>query len=144
MNNEEKAANYFSTGNNCAQSVLMTFAEELGIPKDMAFNLAAGFGGGLGKQGHVCGAVSGAIMVIGLKYGKEVAPDKVISESYIQVNKFTEEFKKHHPSIMCKDLIDGLDLNNPDDAAEWKRRNLHDTTCLSAVKSAVRILENLQ
>ena len=143
MTKEQTAADYFSTGKNCAQSVLMAFAKELNIPEDQAFNLASGFGGGIGKQGQVCGAVSGAIMVIGLKYAKEAAPDKANTVTHSLVNEFLEEFKKQNPSIICKELIGGLDLNNPEDAAEWKKHNLHDVTCLPAVKSAVRILENL-
>ena len=143
MNKTQTAAKHFSTGKNCAQSVLLAFAEELNLPEDQVIRMTSGFGGGIAKHGHVCGAVSGAIIVLGMKYADGGTPDEANAAAYSMVNKFLEEFEKKNSSIMCKDLIDGLDLNDPGDRAEWKSRNLHDVTCLPVVESAVRIIETL-
>lgn len=143
MNKQQTASHHFSTGKNCAQSVLLAFAEELKISEEQAFKMASGFGGGIAKNGHVCGAVAGAIMVIGMKYGYGETPDEANSATYIKLNEFLDKFKKVNGSIMCRDLIDGLDLNDPDDREEWKKRNLHDVTCLPVVTSSVEIIETL-
>lgn len=105
--------------------------------------MTSGFGGGIAKSGHVCGAVSGAIMVLGLKFAEGETLDEANQATYTKLNLFLHHFKEKHGTIMCRDLIDGLDLNDPDDKAEWKKRNLHDVTCLPVVESAVEIIQNL-
>ena len=65
----DKAVAIFKEGINCSQAVLSSFAEDFGVDKNMALKMAAGFGGGMGRTGHRCGAVTGAYMVLGLKYG---------------------------------------------------------------------------
>ena len=65
----EKAVEFFNNGYNCAQSVFCTYCEELGISKESAAKIAGGFGGGMGRLQEVCGAVTGAFMVLSLKYG---------------------------------------------------------------------------
>ena len=67
----EEARNLFLQGHNCAQAVLCAFAEDLGIDNAMARRMSACFGGGLGGQREVCGAVSGMCMALSLKYAHE-------------------------------------------------------------------------
>lgn len=141
MNQIKTAAAHFSSGKNCTQSVLLAFADELGLDEKQVFRLASGFGGGIAKNGHVCGAVSGAVMVMGMKYtGESLIPDEANSKTYERVNRFMEEFIKEKGSINCKDIIDGLELSTPEGRAEWKRRNLHDLICLPVVEKVVDIL----
>ena len=141
MKQIEKASDHFSSGKNCAQSVLLAFADELGLDEAQVFRLASGFGGGLARNGHVCGAVSGAIMVLGLKYtGESPVPDEANAETFSRVNRFIEEFKAEKGSINCRDLLDGISLMTEEGRAEWKKRNLHDVTCLPVVEKAVEIL----
>lgn len=64
----EKSANYFKNGFNCLQAVLATFADEFGLSEEMALKVATQFVGGA-RKGEMCGAVSGALMVLGLKFG---------------------------------------------------------------------------
>ena len=68
MNNVEKAQGYFKNGFNCSQAVFTTFAVDLGMSEEMALKVATQFGGGA-RKGEMCGAVSGALMVLGMKYG---------------------------------------------------------------------------
>ena len=74
MNHVDKAVEYFSNNFNCAQAVFTTYATEMGIEEEMALKIATQFGGG-SRKGEVCGAVSGALMVLGLKYGHWHAED---------------------------------------------------------------------
>ena len=80
---------------NCAQSVLVPFADRLGIPEDTAFNMAAHFGGGM-KMGATCGAVTGALMVLGLAGRGEVPEAQALYA----------HFKAHHDGMLdCRDLL---------------------------------------
>jgi C_GCAxxG_C_C family probable redox protein len=69
----ERAADLFQKGYNCAQSVVGAYAAELDVSEDVALRMAAGFGGGLGRCGEACGALTGAVMVIGLRVGSAEA-----------------------------------------------------------------------
>jgi C_GCAxxG_C_C family probable redox protein len=64
----------------CSQAVLTNFTEELGMDKTMAYKISCGFGGGISRSGNICSAVSGAIMVIGLKYSKATPEDNAALE----------------------------------------------------------------
>ena len=74
-NYREIAENFFTEGYNCAQSVLLAFADELGIDADMATTISAPFGGGMGRLREVCGAFSGMLMAFGCHYGKYAPED---------------------------------------------------------------------
>ena len=65
----EKAANNFREGYNCAQSVLLAFANQVGLKEDEALKLASSFGGGMGRLREVCGAVSAMFMIAGILKG---------------------------------------------------------------------------
>ena len=141
---ENTAKEYFLKGKNCAQAVLMTFADRAGLSEDEAFALASGFGGGIAKQGEVCGAVSGAAMVLSLIYGKpgnDPEAAKVLAEE--KVDAFIKEFKTRKSSIICRDLIDGLEIGDADDRKEWADKNMKTYSCLPAVTTAVEILNDL-
>lgn len=97
----EKAAALFATGLNCAQSVYCAFAEELGMDAETAAKVSAGLGGGVGRLREVCGAVTGATLVLGMKYG----PDK--TAVYEKVQEFAAIFKQEMGSIICRDLLAG-------------------------------------
>ena len=66
-----KAADFFSRDFNCAQSVLAAFAGQLGLAESDLLKLASPFGGGVARRGHICGAVSGGLMVLGLAQGAD-------------------------------------------------------------------------
>ena len=100
----EKAISYFDQGNNCAEAVLLALSEELGMASRVTPGIATGFGGGFGRNGFVCGAVSAGTIIIGLKgEGKE---KKLV---YPLVDKFISEFKSRFGSANCCDLM-GVDL----------------------------------
>ncbi|RPJ11189.1 MAG: C_GCAxxG_C_C family protein, partial [Desulfobacteraceae bacterium] len=89
MNNSEKAVKYFNDKFNCSQAVFAAFSPEFGIPETVAFKIACPFGAGMGRMQETCGAVTGAFMVIGLKYGKSNQEEEHLKQlSYELVNNF--------------------------------------------------------
>jgi C_GCAxxG_C_C family probable redox protein len=142
LEKKERAIETFRNDFNCSQAVLSSFAPGLNLDKDTALKIACGFGGGMGKMQHTCGAVTGAIMVLGLKYGKYSEDDEPAKEkTYDLVKRFTGEFKSMNNSIACRELL-GYDLNNEDDLEIIKEKNLFGTVCEKCVGDAVMILEN--
>ena len=142
MNKSEQAMNYFENGCNCSQAVLMAYAEELDIDKDIVQRVAVTFGGGMSKAGKTCGCLSGALMVLGMKYGVKSA--EIISkriESYKQGGKFIKLFNEKFGATDCKDLIK-LDLNNKSDM-EKAQKNVFGSRCKSMVGSTVELLEEV-
>jgi C_GCAxxG_C_C family probable redox protein len=140
----EKAVELFSNGYNCAQSVLSVFAEDLGISEDSCLKLASPFGAGVAYRQETCGAVSGSIMAIGLKYGKGIhgtIDDK--EKAYDMTTHFITEFKKCHKTICCCELLDGLDMSTPEGLARIYEMDFFKKRCLVYVQNAVKINEKI-
>lgn len=141
MERSELARELFLSGHNCAQSVLISFADDLKFSKELALKMAAGFGGGMGKQQKTCGAVTGAIMVLGIQKGEEVNNnDELKAQTYGSVNELTREFVARFKTTSCKELI-GCDLNTPEGSLEFKEKKVMEKVCAECVKGAVEIVE---
>jgi len=139
----EKAIELFSNGYNCAQAVVGVFCEEDGMDIDSAFKVTSGLGGGL-RYGEVCGAVSGAILAIGLKCGFYIEKDFTQKAyCYEKTFEFIEKFKEANNSILCRDLLN-LDIYCPDDHKTPKAKEAHKTVCPNLVAEAVRVVENME
>jgi len=139
VNTVDLAVARFGKGHSCAQAVFSVFAEPMGMDYQTAVRLSSGFGGGMGL-GSVCGAVTGAIMAIGLKYGG-VDP-KAKGQSAKLVREFTDRFKAQHRSLNCRDLL-GCDLSTPEGRQTAKDKNLYATVCNGIVRDAAKILSEL-
>jgi C_GCAxxG_C_C family probable redox protein len=128
---------------NCAQAVISSFCEELGLNKNLAFRLAQGFGGGMHHSQGACGAVTGAYMVLGLsqKISNE-KPREKLEANYALMAEFNKRFKALHKSLNCTELC-GYDLSIPEKAAEAREKKVFSTTCAGYVRDAVKILEEL-
>ena len=141
MERSEHASELFLSGYNCAQSVVLSFADDLKFSKELAQKMAAGFGGGMGKQQGTCGAVTGAIMVLGLLKGEHVNNnDELKSQAYGSVKELIREFVFEFKSTNCKELI-GCDLNTAEGVAQFKEQKIMETVCAECVKKAVQIVE---
>ncbi|SDN66106.1 C-GCAxxG-C-C family protein [Acetanaerobacterium elongatum] len=127
---------------NCAQSTFSAFAEEVGIDQGTALKVASCFGGGM-KCGEVCGAVTGVLMAIGMKYGS-VTPDdyEKHQQAYIKGIQFIKQFKQQHGSILCKDLL-GYDTSNPAEMAKVLEKGLHISVCAKAITDAIETAEDI-
>lgn len=135
-------AELFQDGLNCTQIVLSHFCEKYCMEKEKAIRIGCGFGGGV-REGELCGAVSGAIMVIGLKYGNSKAEDsKSKSECYQRTQEFTKKFREDNGSIVCKELL-GCDISKEDGMKKAQNEGLFQTRCVDVVLSAIQILSQL-
>ena len=140
---KEKALARFQEGFSCSQSVFSVFAEKRGLDRETALGISGAFGGGMARMGSVCGAVTGAFMVIGLAYGKTEAKDEDAKEkTYQQVREFVERFQAANGSTVCKELL-GFDLSVPEEAAQAKEKGLFKNLCPRLVENAVEILEEM-
>ncbi len=143
MKKEELAVKQFKSGYNCAQSMIYSFAEELGIDKSIAMKLATGFGGGLGRTGNVCGAVTGGILILGLMFGRGENEDKIKQEkTYQYVREFIEKFKVKYGTVECKSLIDNIDLLTDEGKKRFRETNMINK-CSEYVESANKIIQEI-
>ena len=136
----ETAVAHFTQGFNCAQSVLLAYGPSLGIEATDCLRLAAPFGAGMARTGSTCGAVTGALMVIGLRLGHTVADDLATKERCYEVARdFLARFHERHGSVICKELL-GFDLGTPEGLAEARARDLHTTVCTGLARTAAELL----
>ncbi len=143
MNRSQHAGELFLSGYNCAQSVLLSFADDLKFSKELAQKLAAGFGGGMGKQQETCGAVTGAIMVLGLLRGEEVNNNEELkAAAYGSVKELSRDFISAYKTTQCRELI-GCDLNTPEGSEKFKEEKIMENVCAGCVRKAVEIVEDL-
>jgi C_GCAxxG_C_C family probable redox protein len=143
MNRAAEAAEKINTSQmNCAQAVLTAFCEELGMDKSMALKTALAFGAGMGRTGGLCGAVTGAYMVLGLKPFLELTPAEKKEKVYALVGEFNRRFKALHNSIECSALL-GCDLGTPEGMAAARAKKLVSNTCPGLVYDSVSSLEGL-
>ena len=139
----EAAEKNFVDGFSCAQSVLAAFCEDYDLDMETALKMASPLGGGCGCA-EMCGAVSGAILVVGLKYGHHIADDVGTNNNCrAKRSLFLDEFGKLYDSVTCKGLL-GFDLTT-DEGHEKYLLALQDraaSPCAKFVKDAARILED--
>jgi C_GCAxxG_C_C family probable redox protein len=143
MTKTDDALACFMSGFTCSSAVFSAFSGELGLDPETAKKCSCGFGAGISKTGNLCGAVSGAILVIGLKFGKTKKGDDAATEkTRALVRQFLHEFKERHGSFNCTELL-GYDLSNPDEYERARESRLFVTKCPDLVRDAADILEKI-
>lgn len=136
------AIDSFNCGFNCSQSVFSVFCEDLGLNKKLALKIACSFGGGMGL-GEVCGAVTGAFLVLGLKYGQNDSEDKYSKAmNNLFVKDFASKFRKLNGSISCKELLE-YDLSDESQLNDARQSGIFKTKCPKYVRDAVVLLEEI-
>ena len=139
MDREYQAAKLFTEGYNCAQAVLMVFADQLGLDEKFCAKLSSSFGGGMGRKREVCGAVSGMLMAAGLLYGYDGPEEGEVKKAhYARVQHLAEKFREEVGSIICREI-----LKNPPSAPNPTPRTQEfyaQRPCARMVTLAVRIL----
>lgn len=139
----ENAIQLFQSGLNCSQAVMVSFCENYGVDKKTALKMACGFGGGL-RSGEVCGAVSGAVMVIGLKYGNDnVEEGNSKMDCYGKTVEFMTRFRESHQTVVCRNLL-GHDISTESGMKNAKEQGLFDTTCVQLIVDAIELLEEME
>lgn len=136
----DQARETFAQGYNCAQAVFSTFAKELGLDKETAYKIAASFGGGM-RQGEVCGAITGALMAIGMQEGNYDLEDKDRKGHIRQLTMdFFDDFRNVHNHILCRDLL-GYSVMVAEEAAQIKEQELSKKICRNLVHDAAELAE---
>ena len=140
MSKAETAVDLFKSSYNCAQSVLAAYAGNYNMEKETALQVAVGFGAGMGRVQDVCGAVTGAIMVLGLASNfKEGDGRPKINEVYAKVHRFIDEFAKEKGTVKCRELLN-CDLNTEEGQKFFREQNLRED-CWAYVRLCCELLD---
>jgi C_GCAxxG_C_C family probable redox protein len=143
MNNVEKAVSLFMKGFRCSQAILSTYGTQCGLETELALKLASPFGAGMGSLGNTCGAVTGAYMVLGLKYGNsKVTEIKKKEKAYEVVKEFVKRFKSRNDTILCRELLN-CDLSTPEGRNRAIEEKLFIELCPKFVQDSAEILEEI-
>jgi C_GCAxxG_C_C family probable redox protein len=142
MEKHEQAAEYIRGGWNCAQSVVKAYAEASGLSvEEDALLMASALGGGVGRTGNICGAVNGAALILGRRFGYGDPADAAGRERvYGLVRRLAEEFEREHGSVQCSELL-GFDIRDETASREGREQGVFQKRCPLYVQSAARILE---
>lgn len=134
----QKAIQHFEDGYNCAQSVLLAlygYLEPEG-KSELVPKIAAGFGGGIGRCGSVCGALTGSIMAVGIKYAPNESGAEKLAKSFANAKTLYEQFEKQHGTVLCRNLIK-YDLSNPQELAKARQEKVFEKVCHGLIRNAV-------
>ena len=143
MSKAKEANSQFEKGFSCAPAIFSTYSEQFGLGEELALKIACGFGGGIGRMGRTCGAVTGVVMVIGLKHGQANAGDEESrQETHKLVKEFIDKFTALHGSIECRELI-GYDLSSPAGLKAARESGVFEKKCHGLVYDAACILEDV-
>ncbi len=139
----EQAVRTFELDFSCAQSVFTAFADPAVVSRETALRLASGFGGGLARSGELCGAVTGAILALGLRHcGTPATDPQAKLAAYPAVQEFLRRFRAAHGAITCRELL-GADLGTEEGRRRSQEEGLVRQRCPAFVRDAARIVEEL-
>jgi len=138
----KKAVAHFKKGYNCAQSVLLTMFEHWNGKNDLIPKVATGFGGGIGRCGSLCGALTGGVMAVSVRYGTNEPSLEKRLRTYDIARGFYTWFEKQHGSVMCRELI-GYDLSVPGEMEKARKSKVLNERCTVFIRNAVERLFEL-
>ncbi len=139
----ERAMKNFDSGYTCCQSVLSAFCTEFGLNERLALKLGEGMCGGVANRGHVCGAVSGGVMAIGLAFGRDDLDDLDAKAKTIALaRRFQDKFAHERGSVVCREILK-VDLSSEEGAKAAREKNLFTTVCRDKVLLACNIVDEL-
>ncbi len=139
----ETAEKRFIEGFSCSQAVFSAFAEAGSIDLETALRIASSFGAGMARMGDTCGAITGGMMVLGLKFGRIVPDDSDAKEmNYQLVHEFVEEFNRRFEKADCRDLL-GFDPGTPEASQRFKNEPELQKRCAGFVREASEIIEEI-
>jgi C_GCAxxG_C_C family probable redox protein len=136
-----EALELFKSGYHCSQAVLAAFSEDLELSQEIALKIACPFGGGLGGYGRTCGALTGAMMVVGLKHGSTKVTDldaKKLSRE--KTRQLIETFEKVHGTSNCNELV-GFNRSNMSGAELMAKLPHFHSICPKYLETVVSFLE---
>jgi C_GCAxxG_C_C family probable redox protein len=137
------ACSQFEKGFSCSQSVFSSFAQDLGLDLEVALKISEAFGGGIAGTAHTCGAVTGALMAISLKYGRIDSEDKdAWAKTRELAQFFLKEFESNNGTVLCKELL-GYDLSTEEGLKALNEKGLFKSRCPEFISNSVKILEEM-
>jgi C_GCAxxG_C_C family probable redox protein len=143
MNKPELASEYLKKGYNCAQSVIKAYAGDVGMNEEDAVKMVSALGGGIGRTGNICGAISGAALVIGMKFGSTDNTAKHSrAKAYKKAKELLEKFAAQNKSVLCKELL-GYDISTDEGLKQARASGVMVQKCPKLVLSAAKILESI-
>ena len=143
-NHAKKAKELFMEGYNCAQAVLCSFEDLTGLDRETSARLASSFGGGMGRMREVCGTVSGALMVLGLLSGYSRPEDQEGKKAhYHLVQEFSRRFREENGSIICRDLLSGVNTTPGKDPEKRTDDYYKKRPCPDLVSFAAKLADEM-
>ncbi len=141
----DQAIAHFRNGYNCAQSVLLALYLHMDIDGENALipKIAAGFGGGIGRCGSVCGALTGSIMAVGIKNAPNEPGIEKRAQTYAHAKALYKQFEKEQGTVLCRELIK-YDLSNPEQATKFRQEKVQEKVCHKLIKTAIEIFLSLE
>ena len=145
MSHAQRAVELFEKGYNCAQAVFTAFCDVMGLEEEAALRLSSSFGGGMGRMREVCGAVSGAFMVLGMLYGYSDLDPESKKAHYALIRGAAEKFKEQTGSIICRELLSGAGVDSSAGGEPEKRTEAYykKRPCRELVEIAAQIVDDI-
>lgn len=142
MDRVTKAVELFGQGYMCSQAVFAAFSEDYGVTEKQALQIGACFGSGMNK-GEVCGACTGALMALGMRYGQfDLSDVESRAAQKAKAVRFLEEFEKREGSYICRDIL-GCDLSTEEGRSYAVNKGLFKKICPKMVKTAAEITSEM-
>ena len=136
----DRAESLFREGFSCSQAVFMAFAPGLGMAERQAALVASAFGGGMARHGWTCGALTGALMALGLHGGHTAAADSATKDAlYVRVQALVARFEERHGTTACRQLI-GANMLDPVERQAATDRGVFKTLCPELVRTAATLV----
>lgn len=136
----ELAMEYHHQGYNCAQSVLLAFGDLTGLDQEACKAVALGFGAGMGRLQKTCGAVTGAIMVIGALSFDDADLMGTKEVAYARTRDFVAAFEAARGNAECLRLL-GFNLQDKDMAGWARDHGYLERICGPCIMDSCRLLE---
>lgn len=144
QNHAELAEKYFRSGCNCSQSVLCAFMDVTGFDYDTSMKLGSSLGGGFGRMREVCGAFSGACIIAGLLWGYTDESNKELkAEHYALVQDIASRFKAVHGTIICRELLDGIESSTESNPSDRTPAYYKERPCPKIVATAAAVIDEI-
>jgi C_GCAxxG_C_C family probable redox protein len=139
----EKAVALFEQDHACSQALLLAYLSDSGFDRSAAFRIAAPFAAGMGRWGGTCGAVVGALMVLGLRGRLDTPDDQEAKDRlYQDVRECIERFTKQHGTIVCRELL-GHDISTPEGLEKTRASGAFEERCPGFVRHAAEIVGDI-
>lgn len=142
MTKAEQAIELHKSGSTCSQSVFTVFARDFGLDAETAHALSNGLGGGLGRLGLTCGAITGGALALSLAFGSKTSADQAAKmDAYKKVEEYVTAMQKRFGAVQCRDLLGGLDLRKEEDRLAMKEKALSDKVCNNLIRACAEYVE---